>query len=72
MEQKAVPKAYRNVGRLWAASRNVKPEPIGFVNCTEDDLRGALESWKYAPADDRPLYRVLYNQSDRFRDHLGD
>jgi hypothetical protein len=72
MKQKRVPEGYRNVGRFWGASRDVKPEPQGFVRCTEDDIRGAIEEWEYKPNDERPLYRVLYNQGDRFRDHLGD
>ena len=70
MKQKAVPPAYQNVGRLWAASRDVKPRPLGFVRATEDDIRGALEGWQYAPNSNTPIYRVLYNQANRFRDHL--
>jgi len=69
MRQKAVPPEYRNVGRFWAASRDVKPEPEAFIRATEDDIRGELEDWEFKPAADRPVYRVLYNQADRFRAH---
>jgi hypothetical protein len=70
MKQKVVPKEYVNVGRFWGASRNVKPQPLGRVRCTEDDIRGAIEDWRYKPDEQHPLYRVLYNQGDRFRTHL--
>jgi hypothetical protein len=66
-EQKVVPEAFHNVGRFWGASRDVKPQPQQFVRCTEDDIRGAIENWRYKPDDDKPLYRVLYNQGARFR-----
>lgn len=71
MKQKLVPPAYRNVGRFWGASRDVKPLPEGFVRCTEDDIRGAIEDWEHKPGNDRILWRVLYNQADTFRHHLG-
>jgi len=67
MYQKQVPAEYQSVGRFWGCSRDVKPEPEAFVRCTEDDVRGALEDWRYAPSAERPIYRVLYNQGDRFR-----
>jgi hypothetical protein len=70
MRQKRVPDDYRRVGRLWGHSRDVKPEPEGFVRCREDDIRGELEGWQYAPGADRPVYRTLYNQAGRFRPHL--
>lgn len=70
MYQKQVPAAYQSVGRFWGCSRDVKPHPEAFIRCTEDDLRGALEDWRYAPSAERPIYRVLYNQGDRFR-HRG-
>lgn len=66
MKQKTVPPAYRNVGRFWACSRAVMPLPRRQAACTEDDLRGRLEGWEYAPAEDRALYRVLYGVADRF------
>jgi hypothetical protein len=70
LKQKAVPPEYSNVGRLWGTSRDVPPKPIGFVRCTEDDIRGEMEDWPYKPRDDGPIYRVLYNQGSRFNRHL--
>jgi len=69
MKQKTVPPDYRSVGRFWGASAGVKPQPEAEIQCTEDDIRGLLEGWEYAPDDERPVYRVLYNQADRFRAH---
>jgi len=66
MRQKRVPPDYRNVGRFWGCSRNVVPQPVQTHRVTEDDVRGALEGWKYAPKDDHPLYQVLYGVADRF------
>lgn len=71
MKQKAVPPDYRDVGRFWGCSGGVKPQPEAEVQCTEDDVRGLLENWEYAPDEQRTLYRVLYNQADRFRSHCG-
>lgn len=71
MKQKAVPPDYRNVGRFWGASRDVKPEPEAYLRATEDDIRGELENWEYGPTADRPVYRVLYNQAHRFRAHAA-
>ena len=68
MRQKRVPVGYRNVGRFWGCTRDVPPEPKQVLRCTEDDIRGVLEGWQYAPSDDRPLYRVLYNQAQRFEE----
>lgn len=70
MRQKCVPPEYRNVGRFWGASRDVKPEPEGFTRATEDDIREELAEWPWGPREDRPLYRTLYGQADRFRAHL--
>lgn len=72
MRQKRVPPAYRNVGRFWGASRDVKPTSQGFVRCTEDDIRGAIADWEYRPQDDRLVWRVLYNQAGAFRCHLDN
>lgn len=67
LRQKLVPEAYQNVGRMWGTSRDVPPKPEQFTRCTEDDIRGTLEDWEYKPPDDGPVYRILYNQADRFR-----
>ena len=66
MYQKVVPAEYRNVGRFWGCSRAVMPTAIASVRATEDDVRGVLEGWKYAPSADRSVYRVLYNTASRF------
>jgi hypothetical protein len=63
MEQKAVPREYANVGRLWGASRDVKPQPYYELDCTEDAIRDALQGQPYQPPVDRPLYHVLYNKA---------
>lgn len=70
MRQKLVPAEFRNVGRFWGASRDVKPEPIGSFACSEEEIRAELEEWEFAPSADRLVYRVLYNQADRFCHHL--
>lgn len=72
MTQKHVPKDFRNVGRFWGCSRVVVPQPEGEVQCTEDDIRGLLEGWEFAPDEQRPVYRVLYNQADRFRAYCSN
>lgn len=66
MRQKIVPKLYRNVGRFWGCTRDVPPKPLTEIRCTEDDIRGVMEGSKYAPREDRPVYRVLYNAAERF------
>ena len=71
MRQKKVPLEYRNVGRFWSHSRDVKPTIREVVPCLEDDVRGALEGWAYAPAADRPVYRVLYGTSSLFEGPRG-
>lgn len=66
MYQKLVPEGYRNVGRFYGYSRDVPPTPRAELRCTEDDIRGVLEGWAYAPASDRTLYHVLYGVSALF------
>jgi hypothetical protein len=68
--QKCVPKGYRNVGRMWGHSADVRPVPLGDISCTEDDVRGTLEGWRYAPSEDDPLYHVLFGTSGLFAPHL--
>jgi hypothetical protein len=67
MRQKAVPPGYQDVGRFWGHTKAVKPIVKAEIRCTEDDIRGALEGWDYAPSDDRCLYKVLYGVADRFQ-----
>lgn len=66
MYQKQVPEAYQNVGRFWGCSRDAVPTPRSIVRCTEDDIRGALQGWKWAPLAKQELYTVLYGCADRF------
>lgn len=61
--QKAVPEGFRDVGRFWGHSREgVKPEPNGYYECSEAQLREALErgGWEYLPDDAGFLFRELY------------
>lgn len=67
MYQKTVAPEYRNVGRFWGYSHGVMPQPTATLSCTEDDIRGVLEGWRYAPGEDRELYRVLFGVADRFQ-----
>lgn len=67
MKQKLVPAAYRNIGRFWGHSWDVAPHPVQTVRCLEDDVRGALLDWPYAPDPARPLFKVLYGCAERFK-----
>ena len=69
MRQKAVPPDYQDVGRFWGHTRAVKPEPQQAYRCTEDDVRGMLEGWKYEPPPSCPVWRVLYNQAEWAREY---
>lgn len=66
MRQKLVPDAYQNVGRFWGCTRDVPPKPLHETRCTEDDIRGILESYSEYYREDRPLSRVLYNVAGLF------
>ncbi len=61
MVQKSVPELYRNVGRFWGNSRDVKPIMRRAMQCTNDDLAGALEStgWAYLHGE-TIRYHTLY------------
>lgn len=71
MKQKAVPPEYQDVGRFWGHTTRVKPEPKQVYRCTEDDVRGALEGWKYEPPSSCPVWHTLYNQADWFREYIA-
>lgn len=71
MHQKVVPDDYQNVGRFWGHTRGVKPEPIHTYRCTEDDIRGLLDGWQFAPDPDRPVYHTLYNCSERLTHYMA-
>jgi len=66
MRQKIVPPNYRNVGRFYGYSRDVPPPCKREIQLTEDDLRGVLEDWPYAPNDDRMMFKVLYGAASLF------
>jgi hypothetical protein len=53
MRQKRVPPDYRNVGRFWGNTRDVKPVMRCETVCTNDDLVGALENegWSWLKGD---------------------
>lgn len=70
MKQKCVPEGYRNIGRLWGASRAVMPACRRSVQCTEDDIRSILKDWGYLPSDDCTLYRVMYQTATLFTEYL--
>lgn len=67
MKQKAVPPGYRNVGRFWGCSRRVIPKPLDILTCTEDDIRGVIQNWEYAPKETQDLYTVLYGVAELFK-----
>jgi hypothetical protein len=64
MRQKEVPDGYRNVGRFWGHSKGVKPEKQGTLDMDEQSLRVLLQGWDFAPGEDVPIYKVLYNARD--------
>lgn len=70
MRQKTVPEGYQDCGRFWGHTRAVKPEPKQTLRCTEDDVRGALEGWKYEPPPQQPVWKVLYNQAEWFEEYV--
>ena len=70
MAQKCVPEGYRNIGRLWGASRDVMPTCRQTIQCTEDDVRSILRAWGYLPSDEDTLYRVLYQTATLFTEYL--
>lgn len=69
MRQKTVPEGYQDCGRFWGHTKAVKPSPTEVYRCTEDDVRGALEGWKYEPPLHVPIWHTLYNQAEWFREY---
>ncbi len=65
MRQKRVPTAYRNVGRFWGNTRDVKPVMRCETQCTNDDLVGALQAqgWRWLTGD-VVRYHTLYGASE--------
>lgn len=72
MRQKRVPKEYRNVGRFWGHSSDVKPDPIAVVQLNEGDIVAALElaGWQWLRGD-TIWYHTLYGASDALRSYLN-
>ena len=64
MVQKVVPEGYRNVGRFWGHSKNVKPVVKAHHRCLNDDLVGALEAvgWNWLKGD-VIRWKTLYGAS---------
>ena len=61
MIQKRVSAAYRNVGRFWGHTNDVRPVKRCDVVCTNDDLVGALESTEWAFLHGETIrYHTLY------------
>ena len=71
MEQKCVPAEYRNIGRFWGASRDVKPRQARVIPMDEASVRGVLSDWDYAPGPDTMVYQTLFGCADRFRQYSG-
>lgn len=73
MIQKSVPREYRNVGRFWGCSRNVKPTIKMARDCTQDDLVGALQStgWQWQRSE-RIEYSTLYGASKHLTNWVAD
>ena len=70
-EQKAVPPAYRNVGRFWACSRDVFPEEPRTIPMDDLSVRAVLADWDYCPDEHTPVYQTLFGVADRFRTYSG-
>ena len=72
MRQKVVPPNYRNVGRFWGHSRDVRPIMRCETTCTNDDLVGALEStgWEYLKGE-TIRYHTLYGAASKLTNWLN-
>jgi len=70
-EQKCVPSEYRDVGRFWGCSRDVKPKEPKMVSMDEGSVRGVLVDWAYCPDNDTLVYQTLFGCAERFRQYSG-
>lgn len=61
--QKKVPKGFKNPGRHFLYSRDMKPVVVETFPVSDKLVRKMLREigWKWLPGDDRPLYRDLWN-----------
>lgn len=63
LQQKEVPKNFRDVGRLWGCSRNVYPKPFSTISVdSEESLSSLLREWKHAGREGD--YSILFNASE--------
>lgn len=72
MRQKVVPPDYRNVGRFWGHSKDVRPVMRCEKQCTNDDLVAALEStgWAYLKGE-TICYHTLYGAAPKLTTWLN-
>jgi hypothetical protein len=70
-EQKAVPPAYRSVGRFWGCSRDVTPDKPRTIPIDDLSIRAILADWDYCPNAHTPVYQTLFGVADRFRAYSG-
>jgi len=72
MRQKKVPAIYRNVGRFWGHSRDVKPLLRCELQCTNDDLVDVLQSnnWSYLKGQ-TIRYHTLYGVASMLTDWVN-
>lgn len=59
--QKEVPEEYRNVGRFWGASREVKPTEVVTLDVTDDEVRDFLSANGHQCSDWEILPKYLFN-----------
>jgi len=73
--QKAVPPDYRNVGRFWGNSYDVKPQPLATTNLDGwGELLEMMNGWDYLERlEQRKPIATLYNAGkflqERFNEH---
>jgi len=70
-EQKIVPARYRNVGRFWGCSRDVRPTESLVIPIDELSVRSILVDWDYCPDADTLVYQTLFGCAERFRSYSG-
>lgn len=72
--QKAVPVNYRNVGRFWGHSHNVKPEPLASRPLEGwGDLIAELQGWEFIERiENRKPTRVLYNAGKFLQEKMNN
>lgn len=71
MKQKCVPELYRNVGRFWGCSRDVKPTQPRVIPMDEGSVRAVIVDWDYCPDENTLVYQTLFGCADRFRSYSG-